>query len=163
MTKIKMAIPCTLLATILLSPSPLSAAEKLSDILRKHQWEGIIGTWIDADTKGEASKVTYVWKIKDRVIEVATKGNDLETVALMGVNAKTGEVFHMGADSAGASSLGKWEIADNGDAVLQLLFTGGDGEQGALSIRHHREDKDTMIVTVELPEPITFKMIRAKP
>jgi len=162
MTKIKMQFSCALLVTILLSTSPLTAAEKLSDILRNLQWDGIIGTWVDAETNGQVAKVTYSWKIKDRVIEVTSKGNELETVALMGVNAKNGEVFHLGADSAGGSSLGKWELADNGDAVLELLFTGGDGEQGVMTIRHHREDKDTIIVTFELPDPIKFKMIRAK-
>ncbi|GAA5510330.1 hypothetical protein [Novipirellula caenicola] len=159
----KTLMPCTLLATLLLSASPLFAADKLSDILRKHQWEGMIGTWVDAETNGETSTATYAWKIKDRVIEITTKGNEMETVALMGVNAKTHEVFHMGADSTGGSSLGKWEVDKNGDAVLGLLFTGADGEQGGLSIRHHREDEDTIIVTIELPEPMQYKMIRVKP
>ena len=34
------------------------------------------------------------------------------------------------------------------------------GEQGTLSIRHHWDDEDTLIVTIELPEPIKIKMIR---
>lgn len=146
-----------------LAPAQVAAAEKLSDILREYSWEGILGTWVDADTKGKTYTVNYKWKIKDRVIEVTTKGREMTTVGLMGVNAKTGEVFHMGADSTGGSSLGKWEIANNGDAVLGLLFTGADGEQGALSIRHRMEGQDTLIATVELPQPMTFKLTRVKP
>jgi hypothetical protein len=158
-----LSICCVALASLVgLAAPEASAAEKLSDILRRSKWDGIIGAWVDADTKGVAAKTTYAWKIKDRVIEITTKGANKETVALMGVNGKTGEVFLMGADSDGAASLGKWDTKDNGDAVLGTAFTSGDGQEGTLSIRHHLEDKDTMIVTVELPLPIKFKMIRVK-
>ena len=58
----------------------------------------------------------------------------------------------MSADSDGSSSFGKWVVDDkNGDAVLGIGYTSGDGLEGGLSIRHHLEDKDTMIVTIELP------------
>jgi hypothetical protein len=158
-----LSICCVTLASFVALAAPAaSAADKLSDILRKSKWNGIIGTWVDAETKGAAAKTTYAWKIKDRVIEITTKAANKETVALMGVNAKTGEVFHMGADNDGGASLGKWDTKDNGDVVLGFAFTGGDGLDGTLSIRHHLEDKDTMIVTVELPEPIKVKMIRVK-
>ena len=151
-----------MLAGVLTVTAPAAnAAEKLSDVLREAKWDGIVGTWVDADTKGEAYKVTYAWKIEDRVIEISTKYGGKETVALMGVNGKTGDVYHMGADSDGTSSLGKWELEDNGDAVLGIVYTSGDGQEGALSIRHHQEDKDTVVVTIELPEPIKFKLIRS--
>ncbi len=78
----------------------------------------------------------------------------------MGVNGKSGEVFHMGVDSKGTSSLGKWEVDDDGDAILGIVFTAEYGQEGALRIRHHLEDKNTVIVTVELPEPIKIKLIR---
>jgi len=71
--------------------------------------------------------------------------------------------FTWGADSDGASSIGKWELEEIGDAVLGVAFTSGDGQVGALRIRHHLEDEDTMIGTIELPQPIKFKMIRATP
>ncbi|MEO2049375.1 MAG: hypothetical protein ABGX16_22690 [Pirellulales bacterium] len=163
MTIIRSTIFCVLVSSLLLTAnSHASAAEKLSDILLEAKWDGIIGTWVDADTKGATVNATYAWKIKDRVIEVTTKQGNQETAALMGVNGKTGAVFHMGADSDGTSSLGEWKVEDNGDAVLGIVFTSGDGEDGALSIRHHRVDKDTILVTIELPQPIQFKLIRAK-
>ncbi len=80
----------------------------------------------------------------------------------MGVNAKTGKIFLMGADSDGGSYLGEWNVDNNEDAVLGIGFTSPDGQEGLLSIRHQMENKDTMLVTVELPQPITFKMIRSK-
>jgi hypothetical protein len=135
----------------------------LSDVLRKAKWDGIIGTWVDAQSRGADVKATYDWKIKDRVIEITTIRGEHQGVALMGVNGKTGVVFHMGADSEGNSSLGKWIVQDNGDAILGLVYTSSSGQEIEVIIRHHLVDKDTMIVTIEAPEPMRVKMIRATP
>ena len=139
-----------------------ASAESLGELLRESNWDRVIGTWVDADTKGEVITTTYAWKIEDRVVEITTQEANKESVALMGVNAKSGEVFHMGADSEGASSLGKWEL-DGRDAVLGLVYTTGEGQEGALSIRHHLEDENTMSITIELPQPIRVTMVKEKP
>jgi len=148
---------------LMLAAAHASAAEKLIDILQESKCAGIAGTWVDANTGGREIRTTYAWKFRDRVMEITTRDPTKESVAIMGVNATNGEVFHMGADSNGGSSLGKWEMKDDGEIVLELLYTSGDGQTGGLSIRHRLESNDTMIVTVELPQPISFKMIRKKP
>lgn len=162
MPRVKWVTCCTLFGIFMIAGSHASAVEDLSDLLRESKWSGIIGTWVDVDSNGAAIKTTYAWKIKNRVIEVTTKEPQKEVVALMGVNAKTGKVFQMGADSDGGSFLGEWNMEKNGDAVLGLGFTGPDGSEGTFSMRHRMENKDTMLVTIELPQPITFKMIRSK-
>lgn len=150
---------------LLLHSSPAHAADKLSDVLKEVGWDGIIGTWVDADTNGETVKVAYAWKLTDRVIEVTTQYSTeqgrQESVAFMAVNAKNGKVVHLGADSDGGTSLGEWNVDDIGDAILSLIFTSGDGQEGTLNVRHHMEDEDTMIVTIELSQPIDLKMVRA--
>ncbi|MEK6238366.1 MAG: hypothetical protein N2C14_26920 [Planctomycetales bacterium] len=153
---------CVLLAACAFSASQLAAADKLSDVLRKAKWDGVIGTWVDPETKGKLRKTTYEWKIKDRVIAISSQQDSAEHFSLMGVNGKTGQVFHMSASGDGTSSLGKWEFKDDGDAVLQLLYTTGDGQEGGLSVRHRLEDADSMTMTLELPQPIRWKMIRVK-
>ena len=45
-----------------------SYAETLGDTLRESKWDGIIGTWVDPETKGQNKKVTYAWKVKDHAI-----------------------------------------------------------------------------------------------
>jgi hypothetical protein len=153
---------CAAFAAVLtLAGGSSAAAEKLGDILRESGWDRIIGTWVDADTKGAKFKTTYAWRFKNTVVEITTTDGKKETVALMGLNAKTGDVYNLAADNQGAASLGKWELAD-GDAVLELGFVNGEGQEGGLRIRHHLEDNDTLVVTIELPQPITFKLIRAK-
>ena len=67
-------ICCIVLAGVMtLAASRAPAAEKLGDILRESKWDGIIGTWVGADTKGATLNTTYAWKIKDRVVEITTK------------------------------------------------------------------------------------------
>jgi hypothetical protein len=158
-----LTIYCAVLACVVtLAAAKTQAADKLSDVLRESEWDGLIGTWVDADTVGANLKISFAWKIADRVIEVTSKDERRETVALMGVNAKTGEVFHVGADSEGTSVLGTWDVDENGDAVLGIAYTSGDGEEGQLSVRYHREGIDTVMMTIELPQPIKVKLIRAK-
>ena len=134
--------------------------QTLGDILRQSKWDRLIGTWVDADTKGAGLKSTYAWKIKDRVIESISKEAQNESVALIAVNAESGEVFHIGADRNGTSFLGKWELSKDGDAVLEVAFTSGTGDKGSIKIRYHFANDDSLVLTVELPQPITIKMIR---
>ena len=82
------------------SPAAIApAAENRGDLLRKSNWERIIGTWVDADTKGAAYKTTYAWKYKEWVAEFNIKEGNQHSVSLMGLNAQTGEVFRIGVDS----------------------------------------------------------------
>ncbi|MEM8680271.1 MAG: hypothetical protein AAGF97_13065 [Planctomycetota bacterium] len=152
--------PWALAAAVLLSAnSSVSAAETLSDFVKDAKWDDLIGTWVDAETQGATLTTTYAWRLKDRVIEITTTDGNKESIAWMGVNGKTGDVFHMGVDGDGASSLGKW-IDDDGDAVLELIFTSGDGQEGGFKFRNHFKDSDTMTVTLELPDPVVINMVR---
>jgi len=45
----------------------------------------------------------------------------------------------------------------------RVTFTRGDGQEGVLNIQYCLEDDDTPIITIELPQPIKLKRIRAKP
>jgi hypothetical protein len=146
----------------MLHTSHATAADTLKDKLKEAGWDGLLGTWVDEATGGKGYTSNYAWKIQDRVIEVRTRDATNETVALMGVNAKNGQVFHMGADKQGASSLGEWKVDADGSAVLNLVFTGGDGAQGTLQMRHKLIGKDKMEITVQLAQPLRFTLVRKK-
>ncbi len=160
----RLTVTCGILLAIqlLTHTSVTSAAEELGDLLRESKWDRVIGTWVDADTQGQNLRLTYAWKIKDRVLESTSKEPDKETVALIGVNGKSGEVFQVSADSEGTSTLGSWQLAGDGDAVLGLLYTTGDGQEGGLKIRYHFESDDELLVTIDLPDPIVVRMVRKK-
>ena len=145
-----------------LSVTQVSAADTLMDKLKASGWDGIIGTWVDEETGGKNNTTTYSWKIKDRVIEVNTKDPVNENVSLMAVNAANGQVFMVGADKQGASSLGEWKIDGNGFAVLGLAFTGADGKPGTLQIQHKLVSKDKMEITIQLAQPLRFILVRKK-
>lgn len=146
---------------LLLGGTPDAPAGDLGTELRESGWDRIIGTWVDPETRGTRHRVTYRWRYKDKVIEVSNRQGGKETTALMGRNPKSGELFHVAADNEGGSSIGKWTFK-NGEAALGVLFVTGTGEEGGLQIRHRLEDDDTMLVTVGVPQPVSFKLVRMR-
>ena len=141
-----------------------SYAETLGDVLKESKWDGIIGTWVDPETKGQNKKVTYSWKVKDHAILVTGTAFGTNSVAIMGRSAKDGTVFHAGAGSKGTSVLGKWDFKD-GEAILGLGFVSGEGVEGVMQIRYTMKDKNTVVVSVEglTPTPIVYTMVKVKP
>ena len=153
---------CAMLAAVLTPGSiPAFASDNLGNVLRKSGWDRIIGTWVDAETQGAKIRFTYSWRFKNQVIEATSQEGHKKSFSLMGHNPKKGEVFHVSVDDQGGSSIGKWTFEEN-EATLGLLFVTGTGDEGVLQIRLKFEDDDTMILIVDLPEPIVIKMNRVK-
>ena len=148
-------------AALMVGSAPAAAADNLGNVLSESGWDRIIGTWVDAETRGATNKITYAWRFKNQVVEATSQEGSKKSLAIMGYNAKKREVFHVSVDDRGGSSIGRWTFVD-GQAFLGLLFVTGTGDEGALQIRHRLEGDDTMIVTVDLPEPVVIKMIRVR-
>ena len=154
---------CVVLAAVFtLGSTPAFAYDNLGNVLRESGWDRIIGTWVDATTRGAKSRSTYSWRFKNQVIETTSQEGRKKSLSLMGHKPKKGEVFHVSVDDQGGSSIGRWTFEQD-EATLELLYTTGTGDEGALQIRLRFEDDDTMIVIVDLPEPIVIRMIRGEP
>ncbi len=138
-------------------------SQKLSDILGRTKWDRIIGTWVDAGSNGAVLTSTYAWKIKDEVIEVVNKEAQKQSISLITIDAKTREVVQRGADSQGTTFVTKWEFEEKGEAVLGVNYASRDGGEGSLSIRQRLENDNSFVLSLELPQPITIRMTRAKP
>ena len=134
----------------------------LGDVLQRSGWDRLIGTWVDADTNGSGLKTSFRWKIEDRVLENESFDPARTSVALIGINAQNGDVFQVGADSTGSSHLGTWTVDKEGDAVLNLGYTRGDGSQGELTLRYSVIDNNTLDLTLQLPQPFTIRLKRAE-
>lgn len=160
--KIFLKTNCTLLAAALMFISiPTVATANLGEILRDSGCDWIIGSWVDAATNGEKSRVSFSWRFKGKVIELMLREKDGENMSLMGYNPKTEEVFHVSADNQGGSSVGKWTL-ENGTATLDLQFITAEKQEGSMRIQHTLKDNDTMTVTIGLEEPFVFEMKRVK-
>ena len=136
----------------------------LGEALEHVNWKGILGTWVDSETKGERVKITYAWKFENKLIEVTSKMGDTESVSLMGFNAETEEVYMMGGNNKGGASLGKWSM-DGEDAVLQISYVDAEGEKGTMTFKHHRVDKDTIKISGSSSDAdgtFTLTVLRAK-
>ena len=140
-----------------------SHAKTLGDTLRESKWDGLIGTWVDPETKGRNKKIAYAWKVKDHAILATSAALGTNSVAIMGRNAKDGTVFHVGADDKETSVLGKWVFKD-GEAILELAFVTGDGVEGVMKIRYTKKDDNTLVVSIEdlTPQPIVYTLVKVK-
>jgi hypothetical protein len=152
-----------LMAILFMLGGATSYAKNLGDTLRESKWDGIIGTWVDPESKGRNNKVSYAWKVKDHAILATGTAFGTNSVAIMGRNAKDGTVFHVGADDKGTSVLGKWTFK-NGTAVLELGFVTGEGVEGFMKIRYAKKDDNTLTVSLEglSPQPIVYSLVKVK-
>ena len=136
----------------------------LGEALQHAKWSGIIGTWVDSETKGERVKIDYAWKFENKLIEVNSTMGETKSSSLMGFNPESEEVFIVGGNNKGGGSAGNWSM-EGEDAVLDLSFVGAEGEKGSMKITHHRIDDDTIEVTVsseEREEDFKFTLVRSK-
>ena len=157
------ALACSSALLSLTLVAPATGAD-LGEALDSVNGRVIIGTWVDSETKGERIKVVYSWKFKNKLIEVNTKMGESESVALMGFNPATEEVYMVGANNKGGGSIGKWTM-DGEDAVLELSYVSEEGETGKMSYKHHWVDKDTIEVsgmTEDGQQAFTLTLVRAK-
>ena len=133
----------------------------LADALNQSGWDRLIGTWVDEGSNGLGLKLSFQWKIKDRVIESESIDPGRTSVSLISVNSANGDTFQVGADSTGSSHLGTWTFQQDDAAVLNLGYTDGDGTQGQITLRYRLTDDDTLDFTLALPQPIHVRLIRA--
>ena len=143
--------------------NPAQGAD-LGEALESVSWKGIIGTWVDSETKGERVKLNYAWKFENKLIEVNSQMGETKSVSLMGFNPETEEVFMIGGNSKGGGSMGKWSM-DGEDAVLELSYMSAEGEKGTMKLKHHKVDADTIEIsgtTEEGGEGFTITLVRSK-
>ncbi len=63
--------------------------------------------------------------------------------------------------TAGSSHLGAWKFNKDGNAVLNLGYTDGNGNQGELTIRYKLVNDNTLDMTLQFPQPIQIRLVRA--
>ena len=137
-------------------------AKTLGDVLKQTKWDRLVGEWVDEASGGQGYVFKVRWKLEGRVLETQSFSSDQKTVSLIAMNASDGTVFQVGADDKGGSHFGGWDFRRDRAATLSLGYTGGDGNQGELSIRYVLESPDTMLMTIQLPDPIDIRLKRSK-
>ncbi len=136
--------------------------ETLGEILKRTEWEALLGDWVDEGSNGKGLKFSVQWRLKNRVLESQSVSPDQESLSMIGVNAADGKVFQVGADDQGGSHLGSWEFRKQGPAILTMGYTSGDGNQGELTLRYQLVEQDRLVLTIQLPNPITVRLKRVK-
>lgn len=132
----------------------------LGDMLRESGWDRLMGTWVDKETNGQRAKLTYAWAVPERVIELRVSG-DNPSVALIGIDAMDGDIFHVGGDSQGNTFRGTYSARDDGAAVLSLELHTASGDQVPLKLEQELAGDDAFRLTVDLPDRVVMDFIRS--
>ena len=154
MNKLKLAIVLLCFAV-----SSAIAEDNFGALITKTGWEKIIGTWVDAETKGKKTKSTFSWKYKDHVLESVTNQPDRETLSIFTFNPTTGKVFVGSADTVGASSKGEVEFT-KGVATFKIAYVTEKGKAGNAEIKYTLADENTMKITYFFGEAFTMTLVR---
>lgn len=143
--------------------APAQGAD-LGEALDHVNWRGILGTWVDSETKGERVRIAYTWKYENKLIEVNSSMGKTKSVSLMGFNPDSEEIFMMGGNNKGGGTIGKWSM-EGEDAILDLSYIRANGEKGKMKLKHHRVNENTIEVTgtsEETGESFTLTLVRSK-
>ena len=122
--------------------------------------ERLLGTWKDEASGGTELTQVIRWKIPDRVLEITSHERDNESVSLVSVDPKTGEVLHSGGNARGDVFQGTWDLSKEDDAVLSLQLSPASGQRGNLVIHHRWLEEGRLEIQLDLPRPIRLKMQR---
>jgi hypothetical protein len=149
----------TTIMALAIMGSTAFAEDNLGSLLTETGWDKIVGTWVDAETKGKKTKSSFAWKYEGTVLESITNLPDRETLSIFGRDLKTGKVFVASADSIGASSTGKVEFTKEA-ATFKIAYITEKGEAGNAEIKYTLVDENTMSITYFFGEAFTLKLIR---
>lgn len=151
----------TVFALVLTFGPAVKGAENLGEIISDTGWDKLIGTWVDEKTKGEINRSTFSWRYQDTVLETITEQPGKETTSLFGLNPKTGKVFVVAADSAGASSSGDVEFKE-GVVLFKVSYITETAIEGEVEIKYVLVDDDTIDLVFAMEEPVTMRLVREK-
>ena len=134
----------------------------LAEALERAGWDALVGEWVDEATKGDSLKLSFKWKIDQRVLVSESVDPARTSFAMISVNAANGDVFQVGADSTGSSHLGTWQFNENGEAVVMLGYTDGEGKQGQITLRYQLTDDNTLTLGLSLPQAFQIRLKRVQ-
>jgi hypothetical protein len=135
------------------------AEENFGSLITKTGWDKIIGTWVDAETKGKQTKSTFAWKYEGTVLQSVTNLPDRETLSIFTFNPNTGKVWVGSADTLGASSKGEVEFT-KGVATFKIAYVTEKGKAGDAEIKYTLADENTMKITYFFGEAFTMTLVR---
>lgn len=153
-----------LFAAIAISTSKLHATEKLSDILDKNEFSGIVGTWFDKETLGKQIQMSFNWKLQDRVMEFTSIEGSKTTTGLICVSPADGNIFQIMSDSLGNTSMVQWRFKEKGVGVMNIKLIKSATKAESMKLAFKLTGQNTMTVKLEMKniEPLEVEMVRMK-
>ena len=121
----------------------------LGDLVSKGGWENLLGTWVDTGTLGEF-RVTLDWKIEGQMLEMTNVDQAGPTIAVIGVNPRTGTVDHSAINHSGTTISGQWDFESDQGPLMIGTFATPEGVEGKISLQFKPQNADSLVLAVKL-------------
>jgi hypothetical protein len=106
---------------------PVTAQQKLGDMVAEGGYDWIIGRWVATGDNGEKVEVRYDWALDKHAVLSGIGIGDFRYRGLVMLSPISGEVFEAGADNRGGTWKGTWS-PDGPGLVQKTEHTGPDGQ-----------------------------------
>ncbi|MGA1235668.1 MAG: hypothetical protein ACO34E_02265 [Limisphaerales bacterium] len=143
-------------------PPTASPPHHLMGTLAEHSWADIEGTWISPQTERQRLTISFRWILRDHGLEFTIQDGEKTTTSLVTLNPSQHQIFQSGADSDGNSIQARWEFTEANEILMHRTYISASGSENSLRLSYSHPDPNTIRITLHLPEPVTFRVIRAQ-
>jgi hypothetical protein len=126
---------------------PVTAQEKLGDLVAQGGYDWVIGRWVATTDQGEKAEFRYEWTLDKHAILVDTILGNFKYRGMIMLMPTDGEIAEIGADNRGGIWKGSWS-EDSAGLSHRIEHTNAQGEVRKGDIIHTRVDADTIMIAI---------------
>lgn len=140
-------VSLTILVVLSVWMLPVTAQEKLGDLVAQGGYDWVIGRWVATTDQGEKVEFRYEWTLDKHAILVDTILGNFQYRGVIMLMPMDGEIAEIGADNRGGIWKGSWS-EDSAGLSHRVEHTNAEGEVRKGDIIHTRVDADTITIAI---------------
>jgi len=137
----------TILVVLSVWMLPVTAQEKLGDLVAQGGYDWVLGRWVATTDQGEKAEFRYEWALDKHAILVDTILGNFNYRGMIMLMPTDGEIVEIGADNRGGIWKGSWS-EDSAGLSHRIEHTNAQGEVRKGDIIHARVDADTITIAI---------------
>jgi len=126
---------------------PVTAQQKLGDMVAEGGYEWIIGRWVATTDEGQKVEFKYDWVLDKHAVLADVKMAEFNYRGLVMLAPGSEEIFDIGADNRGGLWKGTWSEGQGG-LVHRVEHTSPDGQVRKADIVYEKTDVDSVNIAM---------------
>jgi hypothetical protein len=141
------SVSLVIVVLVTLSVAPLTAQERLGDLVAQGGYDWVIGRWVATTDQGEKAEFRYDWACDKHAILAETTVGGFKYEGMIMLAPGGGEVLDVGADNRGGMWKGSWS-EDAVGLVHRVEYANAQGDVRKGDIVHNRVDANTIAIAI---------------